>query len=121
MGIPSLTRFCGNGGIPGRQLNYLGKEYPFPMHPTGDTELLQIMDAAFAEAARKAGSWLACRPGCTQCCHGVFAINALDAERLRAGMETLRATDPALATRLTTRSRAWLEVHGSAFRLHGYL
>jgi hypothetical protein len=30
--------------------------------PTGDTQLVQIMDAALAEAAQLAGPWLACRP-----------------------------------------------------------
>ncbi len=62
--------------------------------PVGDSELVQIMDASLAEAARRAGTWLACRPGCTQCCHGAFAINALDTLRLRAGMEALRASAP---------------------------
>ena len=72
-------------------------------------ELVQIMDASLAEAAHRAGPWLACRPGCTQCCHGAFAINALDTLRLRTGMQALRATDPALAADLETRARAWLD------------
>ena len=76
--------------------------------PAGDAQLVQIMDAALAEAARRAGNWLACRPGCTQCCHGAFAINALDAERLRAGMATLRQTDPATAEAIAARARQWL-------------
>ncbi len=63
------------------------------------------MDAALADAARRAGSWLACRMGCTQCCHGAFAINALDAARLRAGMDALRASDPALAAEVERRAR----------------
>ena len=62
--------------------------------PYGDSELVQIMDAAFAGAAQRAGKWLACKPGCSQCCHGAFAINALDAARLRAGMEILRTDLP---------------------------
>jgi Fe-S-cluster containining protein len=83
--------------------------------PSGDTQLVQIMDAALAEAARRAGAWLACRPGCTQCCHGVFAINALDAERLRSGMSSLRTADPDLAGRILSRARAWLDAHGAGF------
>ncbi len=81
----------------------------------GDTELVQIIDAALAEAARRAGRWLACRPGCTQCCHGAFAINALDAERLRAGMEALRTAAPATAEAIETRARQWLAEHLATF------
>ena len=62
--------------------------------PAGDSQLVQIMDAALADAAKRAGAWLACRPGCTQCCHGAFAINALDVERLQVGVNALRAADP---------------------------
>ena len=55
--------------------------------PAGDNELVQIIDAALADAARRAGPLLVCRQGCTQCCHGAFAINELDAQRLAAGIE----------------------------------
>src|SRR5258708_7142175 len=83
--------------------------------PAGDLQLVQIMDAALADATRNAGPWLVCREGCTPCCHGAFAINALDAERLRAGMATLRSTDLALATTLEQRARAWIVEHSPAF------
>jgi Fe-S-cluster containining protein len=83
--------------------------------PARDVQLVQIVDAAFADAARRAGDLLACRIGCTQCCHGAFAINALDAARLREGMAALRATNPALAADLELRARAWLAEHGSGF------
>jgi len=79
--------------------------------PGGDSELVQIMDAALADAARRAGPLLACRIGCTQCCYGAFAIGPLDALRLRAGMEDLRSTDPALAATLELRARAWIAAH----------
>jgi Fe-S-cluster containining protein len=86
------------------------------MHlPARDAELVQIMDATLAEAARRAGAFLACRVGCTQCCHGAFAINALDAARLRAGMTELRTGDPALAVEIERRARAWLAAHGADF------
>lgn len=83
--------------------------------PAGDTELVQIMDAALADAARRAGAWLVCREGCTPCCHGAFAINALDAERLRAGMDAIRGGDPELAAVLEERARAWIAEHGASF------
>jgi Fe-S-cluster containining protein len=83
--------------------------------PARDTELIQIMDAAFADAARRAGPMLACRPGCTQCCHGAFAINSLDTARLQAGMHSLAISDPQLAETLHNRARAWIEQYGSGF------
>ncbi len=82
---------------------------------TQDARLVQIMDAALADAAECAGSWLACRIGCTQCCHGVFPINALDTERLRWGMKTLRAENPALAADLSRRAQTWIDQYGSGF------
>jgi Fe-S-cluster containining protein len=83
--------------------------------PSRDAQLLQSIDASLADAARRAGDLLACRIGCTQCCHGAFAINALDAARLREGMSTLRATNPSLAADLELRARAWLADHGPDF------
>jgi Fe-S-cluster containining protein len=78
-----------------------------------DSELIQIVDAALADASHRAGPWLACHPGCTQCCYGAFAINALDAQRLRAGMEALRARDPHSAEAIEDRARAWIAAYGS--------
>jgi len=84
------------------------------MHlPARDTELVQIMDASLAEAAGRAGAFLACRIGCTQCCHGAFAINALDAARLHAGMTALCAANPSLAAEIQRRARVWLAKHGA--------
>ncbi|MGH9667019.1 MAG: YkgJ family cysteine cluster protein [Bryobacteraceae bacterium] len=71
-----------------------------------DSELLQIVDTALAEAARRSGPWLPCRIGCTACCHGVFAISQLDAQRLRAGMCELASRDPRRAENIRTRARA---------------
>ena len=75
------------------------------MLPARDSELVQIIDAAFAEAARRSGDWLVCGKGCTQCCIGAFAINQLDAARLRAGLAQLEIQDPARAARIRERAR----------------
>lgn len=83
--------------------------------PARDQELVQIMDASLAEAARRAGEWLVCRLGCTQCCYGVFAINSLDALRLSAGMGALRSAEPALAAEVERRARAWIAEYGANF------
>jgi len=74
--------------------------------PAGDRELIQIVDAALADASRRAGEWLACRPGCTQCCVGVFAIHPLDAARLQKGLAELEKTDGPRARRIRQRARA---------------
>jgi Fe-S-cluster containining protein len=66
---------------------------------------VQIVDRAFAEVARKSGPWLLCRPGCMQCCIGVFAINQLDAARLRQGMADLMAHSPERAAAVRERAR----------------
>lgn len=76
--------------------------------PARDRELVQIVDAALADAARKAGKWLACRPGCTQCCVGAFAITVLDAARLRDGLEALQHRDRVRAERIQARARAYV-------------
>jgi len=83
--------------------------------PAGDRELVQIVDASLADAARRSGEWLVCRLGCTQCCFGAFRINQLDTIRLRAGMEELRSSDPKLAVEIERRARAWIAEHGGAF------
>jgi len=74
--------------------------------PAADGALIQIVDAALADAARRSGEWLVCRPGCTQCCVGVFAINQLDVVRLRQGLADLERTDPQRAGRIRKRARA---------------
>jgi Fe-S-cluster containining protein len=73
--------------------------------PAGDRQLIQIVDAALADASRRSGSWLVCRPGCTQCCIGVFAISQLDALRLQNGLAELASTDPKRAARVRARAR----------------
>ena len=73
--------------------------------PAGDGALIQIVDAALADAARRSGQWLVCRPGCTQCCVGVFAINQLDASRLQQGLAHLETTDSQRAGRIHLRAR----------------
>jgi Fe-S-cluster containining protein len=73
--------------------------------PPGDRKLIQIVDAALADAAHRSGKWLACRSGCSKCCVGVFAINQLDALRLRKGLADLERQAPERAARLRKRAR----------------
>ena len=74
--------------------------------PTGDAQLIQLTDAALAEATLRSGPHLVCRPGCTPCCHGVFAISSLDAARLQAGLAALTASDSTRAFRIRQRVAA---------------
>jgi Fe-S-cluster containining protein len=73
--------------------------------------LLQIVDAAVADAYRRGGHHLVCHPGCSQCCIGVFPIAHEDAARLREGLQTLDEEDLAKSARVHQR------VAGSLTRL----
>jgi Fe-S-cluster containining protein len=75
------------------------------MLPRGDTQLIQILDAALADTARRSGDFLVCKPGCTPCCVGVFAIHQLDAARLQQGLEELAGSDPERAKAIRERAR----------------
>jgi Fe-S-cluster containining protein len=66
--------------------------------------LVQIVDAALLSATERSGPHLVCRPGCTQCCIGVFPISQQDAARLREGLRTLEQTDPQRAARIRIRT-----------------
>src|SRR5579883_870954 len=81
----------------------------------GDRELVQIVDAALAEANRKAGAWVVCRPGCIECCIGPFPITQLDAGRLRLGLAELARHDPERAGRVRARAAASIAKLGSEF------
>jgi Fe-S-cluster containining protein len=69
-------------------------------------DLLPIINAALAYAAARSGSWLACRPGCHQCCIGVFPISQFDVETLRNALDS---AEPAVAARIRKRAAASCE------------
>ena len=83
--------------------------------PAGDRALVQIVDAALADATRRSGTWLVCRPGCTPCCIGVFAISQLDAARLRDGLAELKLHDPNRADAIRQRAQASIARLSPAF------
>ncbi len=76
-----------------------------------DADLIQIATTALSDAYTRAGigsglrpgQWMACHPGCHQCCIGVFPITTLDAARLN---HALTAADPAVAQRIQNRAAA---------------
>jgi Fe-S-cluster containining protein len=71
-------------------------------------DLIQIVTAELASATLRSGPHLVCRPGCTQCCVGVFPIAHEDAARLRDGLAALTQTDPDRAARIQQRVAASL-------------
>ena len=70
--------------------------------------LIQIVTTALACATQRSGLHLVCKPGCSQCCIGVFSIAHEDAARLRVGLEALAITDPQKAARIQARVAASL-------------
>jgi Fe-S-cluster containining protein len=87
-----------------------------------DHRLLQVVDGALAEATEAArrtappgGSWLACRVGCTECCHGPFPVNPLDLRRLRQGLAELAVREPERAAAVIERARAQFPVLREGF------
>ena len=72
---------------------------------SNDQRLIQIVDSALADVAGRSGEWLVCRPGCMQCCVGVFPINQLDAQRLRQGLADLQSVSPERAEAVRVRAR----------------
>jgi Fe-S-cluster containining protein len=79
-----------------------------------DHAFVALIDGAFANAALRSGSHLLCRPGCTQCCIGVFAIGPADGLRLRQGLLDLQQTDPERAARVKARATAsWLRLEAT--------
>jgi Fe-S-cluster containining protein len=83
--------------------------------PASDCSLIQIVDSALDDATERSGEWLVCRPGCTQCCTGVFAINRLDAQRLKHGMDVLQKADPERAGRIRERARRSVQTLSGRF------
>ncbi len=67
---------------------------------SGSIQLFPMVDAALTSAAQRSGDWLVCKPGCHQCCVGVFPISPLDAESLQTA---LNAAEPDLADRIRGR------------------
>jgi Fe-S-cluster containining protein len=65
--------------------------------------LIQIVTTALASATTRSGPHLVCKPGCYQCCIGVFPIAHQDAARLLEGLATLEQTDPEKAARIQAR------------------
>lgn len=71
-----------------------------------DRSFVALIDGAFAKAAARGGSHVACRPGCSQCCVGVFAVGPADVLRIEGGFRALADTDPDRYARVRERARS---------------
>lgn len=69
-----------------------------------DHSFVALVDGAFVDAAVRSGAHLLCRPGCTQCCIGAFAIGPADSLRLTEGLVRLKQEDPLRAARVRRRA-----------------
>ncbi len=72
---------------------------------SADRTLVAIVDKSMALGARKAGKWLLCKPGCSECCVGPFPITVLDAWRLHRGLAELGRRDQVRAAAVLRRAR----------------
>jgi Fe-S-cluster containining protein len=71
-----------------------------------DHELLRVIDGGFRKVSAKAGPWLQCAPGCSDCCMGPFPITRLDQWRLTRGLSWLQSIDPQRAQEVRRRARS---------------
>jgi Fe-S-cluster containining protein len=67
-------------------------------------DLIQIVSRVMADVTARSGEWLKCRPGCSQCCVGVFPIGWQDADRLQEGLIELSKSDLERAARVRLRT-----------------
>jgi len=71
-----------------------------------DDRLLESVDAEMARARATAGPLFRCGPGRSDCCHGLFPVNLLDARRLQRGLGELEGSDPGRARAIRERAAA---------------
>lgn len=86
-----------------------------PAFADDDRRLTASLEATFDEATRRAGDWLACRVGCTECCIGPFPITQLDGWRLRRGLEALAGQDAARGVAVVERAREQVRMMAPEF------
>jgi hypothetical protein len=66
---------------------------------------LRARVASHAEAAfARTPAAFACRPGCDACCHRRFSVFAIEAARIRASLQALAHTEPALRARIRAQA-----------------
>lgn len=69
-------------------------------------KILDRADTFFDDVASRLPDHLACRRGCTMCCHGLFEIGAADVSLVTEGVRSL---EPAVRTEVVARARRQLD------------
>ncbi len=91
-----------------------------PFDEKTDFVILETVRAAVAASHARAGKWIACRAGCSECCSVLFPITMQDAERLRRGLaaaeEEVRADIVDRARELWTKIGADFPGDAGVFR-----
>ena len=72
---------------------------------------LALIDGGVAPVVARYREHIACRPGCSECCHQTFRVSELEGELLRAG---LAAATPAVQTEIVARAGAYQPGRGEA-------
>lgn len=72
----------------------------------GYRDILTAADRFFSKVAAEQPAALACRLGCTLCCHGLFEISAADVSTIAQGLEAL---DPETRRAVAERAEAAIE------------
>lgn len=85
---------------------------PGSISAASDRRLLDALDRGFAEIRRRAGPYLLCAPGCSECCFGPFPITRLDVRRLLSG---LARADPSTAAAIVADARDAIETLRQGF------
>lgn len=76
-----------------------------PSIDDADRDLLEAVQRSLSQAERACEDRLDYGRGCPRCCYGPFPINALDARRLRRGLQALAEYDPGRARAIVARAR----------------
>jgi len=80
-----------------------------------DRDLLAAVHRSLSQAEAACADRLDYGRGCPRCCYGPFAINALDAHRLRRGLAELHARDSQRARAIVRRARRSAALFAEAF------
>ena len=72
---------------------------------------LRLIDDGVAPVVARYREHIACRAGCSECCHQTFRVSELEGQMLRAG---LAAAPPAVAREISARAAAHRPGNGDA-------
>ena len=98
-----------------REVGYPRDVPTSPPIDEADRDLLAAVHRSLSQAEAACADRLDYGRGCPRCCYGPFAINALDAHRLRRGLAELHARDSERARAIVRRARRSAALFAEAF------